>query len=210
MIWIYGGGYFLGHAAAYTPSRLVLTGDVIVVTLQYRLAILGFLASGDAVSPGNYGLFDQTLAMRWVKDNIRAFGGNPDTITLFGQSAGAGSVGFQLLSPYARGLFQRGVMQSGTPLAYWAVNKKPTEAMYRLARRTGCWDSQSWSATVSSAIASRVGGSLGQYLRLKEHERMVRCLRELPVSKMVEFSTMMGEDGKPDYFQATPWVGHDV
>ena len=96
------------------PSKLVVDGQVIVVVIQYRLGALGFLTSGDDVLPGNLGLWDQQLALRWVKDNIRAFGGDPDTVTIFGESAGSMSVGAHVLSPQSRGLFKRGIMQSGS------------------------------------------------------------------------------------------------
>ena len=87
---------------------------MIVVAIQYRLGALGFLTSGDDVLPGNLGLWDQQLALRWVKDNIGAFGGDPDTVTIFGESAGSMSVGAHVLSPQSRGLFKRGIMQSGS------------------------------------------------------------------------------------------------
>ena len=75
MIFIHGGGFVTGSAPTYEAGKLVTENDVIVVTIQYRLGILGFLSTGDATLPGNYGLWDQNLAIRWVKDNIAAFGG---------------------------------------------------------------------------------------------------------------------------------------
>ena len=100
---------------ACRPTQLVADGGVVVVTLQYRLSALGFLSAGDDSLPGNYGLWDQQLALAWVKDNVRAFGGDPDAITVFGESAGAMSVGLQVLSPGSRGLFRRAILQSGSP-----------------------------------------------------------------------------------------------
>ena len=97
------------------PSKLVVDGNVIVVAIQYRLGTLGFLYTGDDVVPGNNGLWDQTLALHWVKDNIRAFGGDPDSITIFGESAGSMSVGLHLISPQSKGLFKRVIMESGSP-----------------------------------------------------------------------------------------------
>ena len=93
-----------GGAATYTPSEIVTENDVIVVVIQYRVNVLGFLSSGDGTVPGNFGLWDQNLAIRWVKTNIGAFGGDPESLTIFGESAGAISVGFQILSPASKGL----------------------------------------------------------------------------------------------------------
>ena len=104
MVWIHGGGFSIGSAASYTPSELVTENDVIVVVIQYRLDSLGFLSTGDDTVPGNFGLWDQNLAIRWVKTNIGAFGGDPESMTVFGESAGAASVGYQMVTPASTGL----------------------------------------------------------------------------------------------------------
>ncbi len=123
MVWIHGGGFNFGSASQpeYDGRRLASRG-VVVVTIQYRLGPLGFLVhpllnqeSAQATS-GNYGLLDQIAALRWVRRNIRAFGGNPDNVTLFGQSAGSRSVSLLLLSSQAKGLFHRAIAQSGGPI----------------------------------------------------------------------------------------------
>lgn len=103
------------HTSAFRPAKLVVDEKMVVVTIQYRLGALGFFSSGDDALPGNLGLWDQNLAIRWVKDNIQAFGGDPDVITIFGESAGSMSVGLQMFSPQSRGLFKRAIMQSGAP-----------------------------------------------------------------------------------------------
>ncbi|XP_076436458.1 fatty acyl-CoA hydrolase precursor, medium chain-like [Babylonia areolata] len=115
MIYIHGGAFSMGDAYSQRPSKLVVDGRVIVVNIQYRLGPFGFFTTGDDLVPGNAGLWDQNLAIRWVRDNIQAFGGDPSRITLFGESAGSISVAFQMLSPQSKGLFQRGIMQSGGP-----------------------------------------------------------------------------------------------
>ncbi|KAL8564528.1 hypothetical protein ACOMHN_003286 [Nucella lapillus] len=115
MVFIHGGGFTMGDTYSYQPSKLVVDGEVIVVAMQYRLAVLGFLSSGDEAVPENMGLWDQNLALRWVKHNIGAFGGDPERITLFGESAGSMSVGFHLVMPQSKGLFKRAIMQSGAP-----------------------------------------------------------------------------------------------
>ncbi|SDU07199.1 carboxylesterase/lipase family protein [Halopseudomonas salegens] len=117
MVWIHGGAFVFGNGGGeYDPTRLV-EEDVIVVTLNYRLGHLGFLAHpelGDG--DGNFGLMDQQLALQWVKDNIAAFGGDPDTVTIFGESAGGHSVMSHIVSPSAQenDLFQRAIIQSGS------------------------------------------------------------------------------------------------
>lgn len=121
MVWFFGGGFNGGSAAApgFEAIGLARKG-VIVVTVNYRLGLLGFLTAPelDAESPhkvsGNYGMLDQIESLRWVKRNIAAFGGDPGRVTIFGQSAGGGSVQFLAVMPQARGLFQRAISQSGT------------------------------------------------------------------------------------------------
>jgi para-nitrobenzyl esterase len=117
MVWIHGGGLTQGAGADFDPTPLVQRGDVIVVTFNYRLGLLGFFAEQDLDAEGhlaaNYGLMDQQSALQWVKDNIAAFGGDPDRVTVFGESAGGLSVYSQLASPLAAGLFNRAISQSG-------------------------------------------------------------------------------------------------
>ncbi|XP_069123063.1 fatty acyl-CoA hydrolase precursor, medium chain-like isoform X2 [Argopecten irradians] len=113
MIWIHGGGYLAGQGPRYNASNLAYVGDVIVVTVNYRLGLLGFLSTMDNASLGNYGLWDQRLAIQWVKQNIPAFGGIPNSITIFGESAGSMSVALHALIPENQGLFQRVIGESG-------------------------------------------------------------------------------------------------
>ena len=102
MVWIHGGGFTIGGAPSYTPSVLVTENDVIVVVIQYRLDVFGFLSSGDDTVPGNFGLWDQNMALRWVKTNIGAFGGDPESMTVFGESAGGAAVGYQVITPHSK------------------------------------------------------------------------------------------------------------
>ncbi|XP_038061737.1 neuroligin-4, X-linked-like [Patiria miniata] len=114
MIFIHGGGFIAGQGMAFDGTVLALHGQVVVVTINYRLGPFGFLSTGDDSAPGNYGLWDQRLAIQWVKDNIASFGGDPDQITIFGESAGASSVTYQMISPLNdRTLFQRVIAESG-------------------------------------------------------------------------------------------------
>ena len=112
MVWIQGGAYVIGMSGLpeYDGGRLAREGGVVVVTFNYRVGIEGFAQIEGA--PANRGLLDQVAALEWVRDNIRAFGGDPDRVTVFGQSAGGGSVAALLAMPRAAGLFRRAVAQS--------------------------------------------------------------------------------------------------
>ncbi|MDN5002068.1 carboxylesterase/lipase family protein [Bradyrhizobium sp. GCM10027634] len=128
MVWLHGGGFQFGSSAnPATDGRLLAAKGVVLVSCNYRLGILGFLAHPelDAEAPsGNYGLQDQLAALRWVQANIAAFGGDPDNVTLFGESAGAMAVGFLMASPLAHGLFHKGIAQSG---AFWDGRHGPLQ-----------------------------------------------------------------------------------
>ena len=119
MVWIYGGGFVCGHSSepTYNASNFVSAHDVVIVTLNYRMNVFGFmnLASVDSSFEGTgcLGIQDQIVALQWVKENIAAFGGNPDNITVFGESAGSMSTFFLTIAPTAKGLFQKVIPQSG-------------------------------------------------------------------------------------------------
>ncbi len=119
MVWLHGGGFVGGAGRAYDPTEMVTAGNVIVVTVNYRLGALGHFAhpalDGEGHLAGNYNLMDQQLAFRWLRDNIAAFGGNPSNITIFGESAGAIAVYAHIASPLATGLFQKAIIESGAP-----------------------------------------------------------------------------------------------
>jgi para-nitrobenzyl esterase len=120
LVWIHGGAYVSGasNRPIYDPRHLVRAGDVVVVTLNYRLGVEGFAVLEGA--PANRGLLDQVVALRWVRDNIASFGGDPDQVTVFGESAGGGSVAALLAMPAARGLFRRAIAQS-VPGTYFGL-----------------------------------------------------------------------------------------
>lgn len=120
LVWIHGGAFILGSGSTplYAGSRLAKRGDVVVVTINYRLGALGFLCwdGADGSGPGsaaNLGLRDQIAALEWVRDHIEAFGGDPENVTVFGESAGAMSIGALLGAPAACGLFHKAILQSG-------------------------------------------------------------------------------------------------
>jgi para-nitrobenzyl esterase len=144
LVWIHGEGLTQDGARNYDGSKLAADGTV-VVTINYRLGALGFLAhpalaSRPGGAAGNYGLMDQQAALRWVQRNIAQFGGDPHNVTIAGQSAGGLSVLAQLVSPGARGLFQRAIVQSGA----FALTQQPQAAAEaageKLATTVGCTD----------------------------------------------------------------------
>jgi len=116
MLFIHGGGFRAGSASdpSYESEHLVNTTNVIVVLLQYRLGVLGFLATGNGRDDikGNYGILDQRLAIAWVKANIEVFGGDPNQITLFGQSAGAQSTALHFITQDMQSFFQQAIIES--------------------------------------------------------------------------------------------------
>jgi para-nitrobenzyl esterase len=162
LVWIHGGSFNTGSGslAVYDGGVLARRGDVVVVTLNYRLGALGFLplpelAREEGGAPGNFGLLDQIAALEWVRDNIAAFGGDPDQVTLFGQSAGAMCAATLVGTPRARGLFQRVILQSGA-----AQNVHAPETAER----------------VSAAFLAELGVGAGD----------VATLRALPVGALLE------------------------
>ena len=171
MVWVHGGSLLTGESNDYNPAELVRHG-VVVVTINYRLGALGFLADAALASrrggpSGNYGLMDQQAALRWVQRNIRGFGGDPGDVTLFGESAGGLSTLAQLASPGARGLFQRAIVESGT----YQLTQQPLAAAeaagQAFAAKAGC-------ASTASA------------------KNTAACLRGLPVSTILANENPVG------------------
>nr|XP_004485292.3 bile salt-activated lipase [Dasypus novemcinctus] len=146
MVWIYGGAFLMGAGQGanflsnylYDGEEIATRGNVIVVTFNYRVGPLGFLSTGDPNLPGNFGLRDQHMAIAWVKRNIAAFGGDPNNITIFGESAGGASVSLQTLSPYNKGLIRRAISQSGVAMCPWAIQKNPLFWAKSIAKKVGC------------------------------------------------------------------------
>ncbi|XP_035297329.1 acylcarnitine hydrolase-like isoform X3 [Cricetulus griseus] len=116
MVWIHGGALVGGMASITDGSILAATEDVVVVNIQYRVGVLGFFSTGDQHARGNWGYLDQVAALRWVQQNIAHFGGNPDQVTIFGESAGGTSVSTHVVSPMSKGLFHGAIMESGVAL----------------------------------------------------------------------------------------------
>jgi len=161
MVWIHGGGFLNGSSDIYNARWLATQGDIVVVTINYRLGPLGFLAhpalaGGAGQDPGNYGLADQQAALRWVRDNVGAFGGDPAKVTIAGESAGAISVCDHLVAPESSGLFRAAIMQSG-PCQAQATLPAAERISVDYAAGAGCADPAS----------------------------AARCLRDLPADRLI-------------------------
>ncbi|KAM4618949.1 fatty acyl-CoA hydrolase precursor, medium chain [Polymixia lowei] len=162
MVWIHGGGLTSGSASIYDGSSLAAYQDVVVVLVQYRLGLLGFLSTGDEHIPGNFGLLDQVEALRWVQEHIHNFGGDPGLVTIFGESAGGVSVSLLLLSSLSDGLFHRAIAESGTAAMDMLLTKNPLPQAQIAANASGC--------------------------DITSTEKMTDCLRRLDVDTVLAFS----------------------
>ncbi|XP_012611402.2 liver carboxylesterase 1-like isoform X2 [Microcebus murinus] len=166
MVWIHGGGLVVGGASTYDGLALSAHENVVVVTIQYRLGIWGFFSTGDEHSRGNWGHLDQVAALRWVRDNIANFGGNPGSVTIFGESAGGESVSVLVLSPLAKNLFHRAISESGVALTSALVHKGDIKPLAeKVAVTAGC-------KTTTSAV-------------------MVHCLRQKTEEELLEATLKM-------------------
>lgn len=138
MVYFHGGGFFEG-AANHHPPNYLLEEDVVLVVPQYRLGAFGFLSTMSASIPGNAALLDCVLALNWVQSHITNFGGDPNRVTIFGQSAGAGIVSGLILSPSVPdSLFHGAIMQSGSAFGSWVVDERPEQNARDIARLGGC------------------------------------------------------------------------
>ncbi|KAK5640303.1 hypothetical protein RI129_011114 [Pyrocoelia pectoralis] len=141
MFYTHGGSLTSGSGSDdFCGPDFLLDEDVVLITYNYRLGALGFISMGDEVLPGNNGLKDQALALKWTKVNVANFGGDPDRITIFGSSSGAASSHFLMLSPLTRGLISGAIMQSGSALAPWAMSsyERAKNKTVALAKSLGC------------------------------------------------------------------------
>ncbi|XP_072171170.1 cholinesterase-like [Diadema setosum] len=169
MVWIHGGAFSRGTAMTYDYSGipLVTVGDVIMVAMNYRLGVFSQFSTEDDVAPGNYGMLDQVAALKWVYENIEAFGGDKNKITIFGQSAGSASVNFHILSKLSRGYFSQAVMQSGNAFSRWAFRDDP-ERERRLSTDLGV--AMGCNASTSVAMVTCLRRQDAEELRAKADE----------------------------------------
>ncbi|OWF47765.1 Carboxylesterase 3 [Mizuhopecten yessoensis] len=137
MFWIHGGAFVTGNSWGYDASFLALK-DVIVVTINYRLGIFGFLSTEDDALPSNFGLWDMIEALKWVNKNIASFGGDPESVTIFGESAGGFAVSYLAMIPSTSGLFKRIIPQSGSAIGLLGIALNPARAAKATGKFVGC------------------------------------------------------------------------
>ena len=168
MVWIHGGANIRGSGGQfwYGPQYLADYGDIVIVTINYRLGAFGFLSLETDQAAGNMALKDQNLALTWVQRHIADFGGNPEDVTLFGESAGSFSVFHQLISPWSAGLVHRAIAQSGAPFGTYLTVQPPKK-----------------SRRVAEALATRLGCSVSN------DEALLTCLKAKSVEDILTHSS---------------------
>jgi carboxylesterase type B len=159
IFYIHGGAFMFGGSSYYLPEHIMDYGKLILVTINYRLGVLGFLSTEDEVLPGNLGMKDQVQALKWVQRNIKAFKGDAEKVTLVGYSAGAASVQMHYMSPLSQGLFKNGISHSGTALNPWVFMEKGRKKSHKIAEYMDCTHD--------------------------DHQKMLECLRQKPVEELV-------------------------
>ncbi|KAL1116582.1 hypothetical protein AAG570_005054 [Ranatra chinensis] len=162
MVFIHGGGFRCGDPGPKGRAQFLMDQDVVLVKMTYRLGPLGFLSTEDEVIPGNFGLKDQAMALKWIKQNIEHFGGDPNSITIFGESAGGASVHFLMMSPLSKDLIKGAISESGTATALWAVSPKGTarDKAHQVAKSFNC--------------------------PIKKHKDMLECLLRIDATALTE------------------------
>ncbi len=173
MVWLHGAGAGVGSGSDFDARRLATDGGVVVVTVNYRLGALGFFGHPGLDGSGGFGLVDQQTALRWVRDNIRAFGGDPGNVTLFGESSGGMDTCAHLTSPTAAGLFDRAIVQSGSCLM-----ELPANAMFPGVPATSIWASPAEAGALGGMLAADVGCASD------DPDAALGCLRALPPAEL--------------------------
>merc|ERR1712038_298570 len=181
MIWIHGGGFTIGSGSDYDPIYF-MEKDVVVVTINYRLGPLGFLTFGNDLASGNLGLRDQQLAIQWTRNYIQNFGGDPNKITIFGESAGGMSVHAQVLNHNNQGLIHGAIAQSGTLLST-PVAARPEREAVKVAK---------WFNCSSNNL----------------DEEMLQCLQEIPPQEFIEGTALNPEDWTTESLTFFPSIDH--
>ncbi|KAK3379349.1 Alpha/Beta hydrolase protein [Lasiosphaeria ovina] len=209
-VWIHGGAFTGGTAndETFDGGNIVSRGDMVLVAINYRLATLGFLALKDGATNGNFGLADQITALDWVRANIQRFGGDPERVTIFGQSAGAGSVRALMASPKAAGKFAGAILLSnlgginyGTTYSkYYTIDEEVSVAAGAIVKAANCADAAS-QVDCLRELPTSAFGSLGTVARYLVVDGTYLTSQELPLTgETLPVHVMMGiahDDGSP-------------
>ncbi|XP_060522228.1 esterase E4-like [Cylas formicarius] len=195
VVYLHGGGFYSGGAASYwLGPQYFCDQDVVLVTLNYRLGALGFISTGEKDAPGNNGLKDQVQALKWVQQNVESFGGDPNSVTLLGYSAGAVSVVLHMVSPMSAGLFHKAVAMSGSPTSQWTIPHEQLELAKKQARLVGCGDAT--PADVIKCLKSKPANEIGQSLPK---------FQEFGLDPLLIWTPVMEKDfGQPRFLPAHP------
>ncbi|PSN44657.1 hypothetical protein C0J52_15734 [Blattella germanica] len=195
VVYFHAGGFFgyTGASSMHGPQYL-MDKDIVLVVPNYRLSAFGFLSTGDGVLPGNYGMKDQVATLRWVKQNIAAFGGNPNSVTIAGCSAGGISVWLHMMSPMSRGLFHKGISLSGGLNTFWEVKSDPLAQAKKQAALLNC--------------PTKTSQQIADCLRKKSAEEIVATYQDMLIwwySPIVEYSPVIEQDsGEERFFTESP------
>ncbi|KAK9883514.1 hypothetical protein WA026_001690 [Henosepilachna vigintioctopunctata] len=163
IVYIHGGGFYsLSGKSNWVGPEYLMDRDIVLVTFNYRLGSLGFLSTGDKEAPGNNGLKDQVIALKWVKENIAAFGGDPNSVTLFGYSSGAISATLHLMSPMSKGLFHKVIISSSSALGQWPIENNQLDLAKKQAKIVGCPDDT--PANIIKCLKAKPANELGESL----------------------------------------------
>ncbi|MCR9142457.1 MAG: carboxylesterase family protein [bacterium] len=202
MVFIYGGAFLAGsqQTDVYNGSYIASHTNTIVVAINYRVGALGFLRLPEAGMHGNYGFLDQQLALQWVRSNIASFGGDPENITIFGESAGAMSVGLHVGSaPKSRGLFRAAIMQSNPVALAYKTKAQSGEISAAYAKAVGCGDVSELKDTKDTKDTKDA----------KQAKALAKCLRGLPLEKVqageVSLRAILA-DLAQGFHTALPWA----
>lgn len=171
MVWFHGGAFSSGSGAEYDPRRLAVQGDVAVVTVNSRLGVLGYFGHPSLDDSGTYGLADQQAALRWINENAAAFGGDPERVTLFGNSSGGANICGHLASPGSADLFDRAIIQSGSCRQHW-----PADLMFPGGPALSYWsdlDTTSEAGTQAATVLGCEGDDPIGCLRQKSSEDLL-------------------------------------
>jgi para-nitrobenzyl esterase len=190
MVWFHGGAFSSGSGGQYDPRRLVTLGKVAVVTVNSRLGVFGYFGHPGLADSGTYGLADQQAALRWVRVNAAAFGGDPRRVTVFGNSSGGANVCAHLASPASAGLFHRAIIQSGSCRQHW-----PANVMVPASEPLSYWTPAGSVRRAGSASAAQLGCA---------DRDQLECLRATPPDRLL---TLTGRFLTMAF--GTPLIPHD-